>query len=287
MTVQDFSEVCAGLAELSTPGEQRWSGTANRNASALLSDQDVLQRREGRSAEWLKVVGMLEHSLKITQMVENVRAEDMLEITGEQKRQSIPRVRTCPGCQGTGKERACFNEVPDHRATVYRSLVIAATGCRPEELVKGVDLRFDGSCVVVKLHGAKVSEHSGQSGQTAAAWCTTHRAGGADQSCWQFNCVDQKHGRVSHPPRPGCRRNFSPGKPAVTAIVFGTFLPRICARLVGTPRNLQRFWVRTVSETQAQYGRRDGQVVGRRRSLGLTEKALRLRGRFGLRSVGA
>ena len=90
-----------------------------QSCRSLLSDQDVLQRREGRSAEWLKVVGMLEHSLKIIQMVEGIRAEDMLAITGEQKKAKHSKRKDLPKMPRDWKERV-LRRGADHRCTVYR-----------------------------------------------------------------------------------------------------------------------------------------------------------------------
>ena len=259
----------------------------------LLSDQDVLQRREGRSAEWLKVVGMLEHSLKITQMVENVRAEDMLEITGEQKKAKHSKRKDLPRMPRDWKERMLQRGARSPRYGLP-TLVIAATGCRPEELVKGVDLRFDGSCVVVKLHGAKVSEHSGQEWRQFKLQPGVLPIGLVEQIKAAGNLtVSIKSTDAFRTHLTRLSAELFPGKPAVTGYSFRHSLAEDLREAGWDAEELAAVLGQTVSETQAQYGRkrragsRTPEVAGIDRKSIETARPVRPLDRSGLDQVKA
>lgn len=223
---------------------------------SLLSDQDALQHREGRSVEWLKVVGMLELSLKIIQMVENVRSEDMLEITGEQKKSKHSKRKDLPKMPKDWKERMLRRGAQSPRYGLP-TLVIAVTGCRPEELVKGVDLQFDGNGIVAKILGAKVSEHSGQEwrkfklqpGVMPTELVEQIKAAGTLTVSIKSTDAFRTHlTRLS--------AELFPGKPAVTGYSFRHSLAENLREAGWEAEELAAVLGQAVSETQAYYGRR-------------------------------
>lgn len=223
---------------------------------SLLSDQDVLQHREGRSVEWLKVVGMLEHSLKIIQMVEGIRAEDMLAITGEQKQAKHSKRKDLPKMPKDWKERMLRRGAQSPRYGLP-TLVSAVTGCRPEELVKGVDLQFDGNGIVAKILGAKVSEYSGQEwrqfklqpGVLLPELVEQIKAAGTLTVSIESTDAFRTHlTRLS--------AELFPGKPAVTGYSFRHSLAEDLREAGWTAEELAGVLGQAVSETQMFYGRR-------------------------------
>lgn len=223
---------------------------------SLLSDQDVLQRREGRSLEWLKVVGMLEHSLKIIQMVEGIRAEDMLAITGEQKKATHSKRKDLPKMPRDWKARVLRRGAQSPLYGVP-TLVIAATGCRPEELVTGVDLRFDGSGVIVKILGAKVSGHSGQEWREfklQPGVLTTELVERIKAAQTLTVSIESTDAFRTHLTR--LSEELFPGKPAITGYSFRHSLAEDLREAGWEAEELAAVLGQAVSETQAYYGRR-------------------------------
>lgn len=130
-------------------------------AKKLLEEQDTYQRMNLRDDAWLTVVRQLHHTLKLISVLESFNAGDLLALTGEQKKPSLSKRNTLVKLPADWKQRMLERAA---RSPTYHlpTLLIAATGCRPEELSDGLDLSVDGGQVVVRWNGAKVSKNSGQ-----------------------------------------------------------------------------------------------------------------------------
>ncbi|WP_339092503.1 hypothetical protein [Variovorax paradoxus] len=137
------------------------------------------------------------------------------------------------------------------------TLVIAVTGCRPEELVKGVDLQFDGNGIVAKILGAKVSEHSGQEwrkfklqpGVLPTELVEQIKAVGTLAVSIESTDAFRTHlTRLS--------AELFPGKPAVTGYSFRHSLAENLREAGWEAEALAAVLGQAVSETQAYYGRR-------------------------------
>lgn len=132
-----------------------------QQAKKLLEEQDVYQRMKLRDDAWLTVVGKLDQMLKLTGVLEGFNAGDLLTLTGQQKKAGLSKRNTLVKLPADWKQRMI--ERAARSPTYYLpTLLIAATGCRPEELSDGLDLSVDGGQVVVRWNGAKVSKNSGQ-----------------------------------------------------------------------------------------------------------------------------
>lgn len=223
---------------------------------SLLSDQDVLQRREGHSAEWLKVVGMVEHCLKIIEMIQGIRAEDLLAISGEPKRPKHSKRRDLAKLPKDWKQRMLERSV---RSPLYGlpTIVSAATGCRPEELVKGVNLKMDGSDVVAMVLGAKVSEDSGQEWRefklrsSALPTACVEQIKAAGTLTVSIRCPDAFRAHLTR-----LSAELFPGKPAATGYSFRHSLAEDLRESGWKAEDIAAVLGQTVSETQSQYGRR-------------------------------
>lgn len=125
----------------------------------LLKEQARLQRSlvtpEDR-ATWEKAVLNLQAFLTLhtqAQAVTKWPPEDMRKRRESQKRSlsGLP----------VGWREALAKRLPGHR---FAYLVAAATGCRPDELVKGIKIGIpkDSNSIVAVIQGSKVGEHAGQ-----------------------------------------------------------------------------------------------------------------------------
>lgn len=132
-----------------------------QRAKKLLEEQDAYQRTKLRDDAWLIVVGRLDQTLKLISVLEGFNAGDLLTLTGEQKKASLSKRNALMKLPPDWKQRMLVRAA---RSPTYYlpTLLIAATGCRPEELSDGLDLHVDGGQVVVRWNGAKVSKNSGQ-----------------------------------------------------------------------------------------------------------------------------
>ncbi len=129
----------------------------------LLEDQDKLQRANKAAAvaggtpdegAWLKVIGHIEkmsNGLKIL-------LEAKLPIEGRENRHT--KRQDMRGLPEDWRERIIARMPKYHD----QALVAAVTGCRPSELVNGVELVIDGQTgeLVAWIKGAKATEKTGQ-----------------------------------------------------------------------------------------------------------------------------
>lgn len=132
-----------------------------KQAEKLLKEQDAYQRMKPRPDTWLPLVSELDQTLKLIGVLEGYEAGDLLALTGERKKSSRSKRKDLVKLPSDWKRRMLTRA--ERSPTYYLpTLLIAATGCRPEELVDGLELRVDGGQVVVRWDGAKVSKTSGQ-----------------------------------------------------------------------------------------------------------------------------
>lgn len=128
---------------------------------ALLSEQDRLQKLGAPDENWWLLVSQIDGLSLGFEIIESVEREDLIHHYGltarrsRSKRGDLPRLPT--HWRRSMVERAQASEQYRHPVAV-----LAATGCRPIELLRGVHLRLDFDHVVARVRGAKVSATSGQ-----------------------------------------------------------------------------------------------------------------------------
>lgn len=128
----------------------------------LLAEQDTMQRAIkaaqslGRSPDivtWQKTVRKIG---RMTEWHERLRNEPGPEI--EQRRPRHSKRKDLRGLPADWRERMVAR-LPNYRLAV---LVQAVTGCRPDELVNGVQLEIQNGYLVATIKGSKVTAKTGQ-----------------------------------------------------------------------------------------------------------------------------
>ncbi|MBK4739201.1 site-specific integrase [Noviherbaspirillum pedocola] len=133
-----------------------------RGIEAALSTQDKMQRElksenvpenDIRWQEWRDIVAKVSSSMQWIERLQNEPGPPV----GERKPRHSKR-KDLRGLPDDWRERIVAR-MPKYRLAV---LAQAVTGCRPEELVSGVQLEIRGGQLVATIDGVKVSEKSGQ-----------------------------------------------------------------------------------------------------------------------------
>ena len=227
-----------------------------QEAKNLLSVQDGLQRREKQSTEWLNAVDHLERCLVLIDRVKANHAGDLLALTGEHKKAKHSKRKDLPKLPKNWKQLMLQRNA---RSPRYRlpTIVIAATGCRPEELAMGVELRLDSGFIVVKLRGAKVSKNSGQEWRQFKLLVDVMPPDVLQQ-------IESKRTlTVSIASTDAFRAHLTrlsvelfPGKPAITGYSFRHSIAEDLRASGWAAEEIAAFLGQAVSETQSYYGRR-------------------------------
>ena len=128
---------------------------------ALLSEQDRLQKLGGPDENWWLLVEQIDSLIVGFEIIESIEREDLIQHYGLTARRSRSKRGDLPRLPAYWRrfmvERAQASEQYRHPVAV-----LAATGCRPIELLWGVHLRLDFDHVVARVRGAKISATSGQ-----------------------------------------------------------------------------------------------------------------------------
>lgn len=128
----------------------------------LLKDQDSMQRviREASAAgQPADLIPWRDAIFRIGRLItwhNRLQEEGKLPISGRRRRHS--KRQDMKGLPEDWWEKM-VDRLPKYRLAV---LTQAVTGCRPDELAKGVKLSISGDQLVVEIIGSKVSEKSGQ-----------------------------------------------------------------------------------------------------------------------------
>lgn len=128
----------------------------------LLKEQDTLQRSNkvhqmlGRSPDLLPWQKIVQEIGELTAWHERLRAEPGPAVGQRRPRHS--KRQDLRGLPADWRERMVAR-LPNHRLAV---LAQAVTGCRPDELVNGVQLETQSSYLVATIKGSKVTPKTGQ-----------------------------------------------------------------------------------------------------------------------------
>lgn len=129
---------------------------------SLLAEQDTLQRSNkahqmlGRSPDLLPWQRTVKKIGDLTAWHERLRAEPGPAV--QQRRPRHSKRRDLRGLPDDWRETVVAR-MPRYRLAALTS---AVTGCRPEELAKGVQLSIEGGMLIATIQGAKVTEKAGQ-----------------------------------------------------------------------------------------------------------------------------
>ena len=127
---------------------------------SLLAEQDIIQRDlrgvptdDPRWLNWQKKIKALKRS---SWLLDEVSKEEAIPIEGRKKRHG--KRLDMKGLPDDWRERIVERSVKYREAV----LVAAVTGCRPCELVTGVQIVFDGAMMTATIKGAKTTAKTGQ-----------------------------------------------------------------------------------------------------------------------------
>ena len=133
---------------------------ARENVARLLSRQDAIQRRlrnipkdDPRWTEWYVEVKSLAAWLRLLNAVTEAAA-----IPEKDRKNRKGKRVDMRGLPDDWRSRI-IARMPNYRAAV---IVAAVTGCRPDELVHGVQIEVIGDEVVATIKGSKTTEKTGQ-----------------------------------------------------------------------------------------------------------------------------
>ena len=127
----------------------------------LLSEQCKLQREKGMTLEWFDIVQQLDAELKMLNIVENLGRAAVLESIGAVSVRATSRRRVLHRLPADWRQQL----IAHSQFTVYGDAVcvLAATGCRPEELtISGIQVHLQYHCATFTVRGAKYGPRAGQ-----------------------------------------------------------------------------------------------------------------------------
>lgn len=127
----------------------------------LLSEQCKLQRKDGMTGQWFDVVQRLNAELELLGTVERIDRTAVLEsinaksVPGSSKRTDLNRLPA-----DWRRQLIAHSQTSEAYGVVVCAL--AATGCRPEELTRGIRVQLEYSHATFAIRGAKFTSESGQ-----------------------------------------------------------------------------------------------------------------------------
>lgn len=117
----------------------------------LLAEQDKLQRAGLMGSEWLEKIKTLKETVELAEQVPDETPEHLV------KRRVTKRVDLWKLPENW--REAMIDRLPKYREA---ACISAISGCRPSELVNGVDVSVANGMLKIRIRGAKTSENSGQ-----------------------------------------------------------------------------------------------------------------------------
>lgn len=127
----------------------------------LLSEQCKLQREKGMTPEWFDIVQQLEAELKMINIVGNLDRAAVLESIGAVSVRAASRRSVLHRLPADWRQQL----ITRSQFTNYEHAVcvLAATGCRPEELtISGIQVHLQYHCATFTVRGAKYGASAGQ-----------------------------------------------------------------------------------------------------------------------------
>jgi integrase len=233
----------------------RWQ--ANERIEGALKHQDKLQRQEGFNSRWIEAILDLNKKLKDHVAILGMSKEKALLLGAVQLKQPHSKKLDMkwlpPGWRQKMVSRCSSSKYGDAVA------VMAATGCRPIELKKGVVLSYVDGRVVAWMHGAKVTATSGQDWRemtlsaSALPEALFERARMEGSITVRIDSRDAMRTRLT---AISTSKRMWPNLPAVTAYCFRHALVEDLRESDWSEEEIAEVLGHSVADTQKHYGRR-------------------------------
>jgi integrase len=125
----------------------------------LTAEQCRMQRR-GPTKDWHSILVEVESLIARVLAIEGVKRNELLETSGTESIRAASKRNDLRHFSPDWREQMIeASAMGAHGDAVW---VLANTGCRPEELLTGVELRPEFAHITVRIHGAKTGESAGQ-----------------------------------------------------------------------------------------------------------------------------
>lgn len=127
----------------------------------LLSSQCSMQRRDGLTRSWMETVRQATGWVDQLNTIEGIEREELLVSTGQKHIRKRSKREELPAMPDGWRESVV---AASQKSEVYADAMAALslTGCRPEELCRGVTVQLDHDRAIFKVRGVKISECAGQ-----------------------------------------------------------------------------------------------------------------------------
>ena len=127
-----------------------------------LSRQCATQRVHGMSSAWLLEVEQTERALETLNVIDGIERQELLDLSGLSSRPATSKRQTLKKLPDDWREQAVAYAAQKGHACEEPVSVLRNTGCRSVELTRGVTVNAEFHHAVMKIHGAKVTDVSGQ-----------------------------------------------------------------------------------------------------------------------------
>ena len=127
-----------------------------------LSRQCATQRVHGMSSAWLLEVEQTERALETLNVIDGVDRQELLDLSGLLSKPASSKRQTLKKLPDDWREQAVAYAAQTGHACEEPVSVLRNTGCRSVELTRGVTVTSEFHHAVMKIHGAKVTDVSGQ-----------------------------------------------------------------------------------------------------------------------------
>lgn len=230
--------------------------------AVLLAEQDMHQRVHGTTSEWQFLCEQLQRCVNAHQVIGQWSQEDFCAVRGAQRKPKkskkedlIKITKVYVDWQARMRQELLGTKFND------ALLVMERIGCRPSELVGGVEISLSqpGWFSLKVRRGSKVTKDAGQK------WRVIHLPIALMPECWraatanhgtylvQIENVDQLRNKMQD-----ASKKALPGVPYVTANVYRHALPTLLRVSGFEPADIAAAMGHSVAHTQAGYGIRGG-----------------------------